>query len=84
MESLIKKLLGIIVLGLLLSGNAYAGPMQELLDEKYKITQEKLVEFNDWYAQKVFTLKRGKQVRICTVLISRVEGVGNNSKCMTP
>ena len=79
-----KKLLGIIVVSLLLSGNAYAGPMQELLDEKYKITQEKLVEFNDRYAQQVFTLKKRNQVKICTVRINKVTGVSNNSKCMTP
>jgi len=79
-----KKVILILVAGLLLSGSAYAGPMQELLDEKYKITEEKLVEFNDWYSQKIFTLKKGRQVRICTLRISRVEGASNKSKCVTP
>tara|TARA_R110000772_G_scaffold214949_1_gene325425 strand:+ start:105 stop:350 length:246 start_codon:yes stop_codon:yes gene_type:complete len=81
---MIKKLLSIIVLGLLFSGNAYAGAMQELLDEKYKITQERLVEFNDRYAQLTFTLKKRNQVKICTVMINKVTGVSNNSICVTP
>tara|TARA_B100001057_G_scaffold357334_1_gene359352 strand:- start:1720 stop:1977 length:258 start_codon:yes stop_codon:yes gene_type:complete len=80
-----KKILGIIVLSLLLSGNAYAKKMtvKSLLDEGYKITKEELVEF-DRYAQKIFTLKKRKQVKICTVRIKKVLGVSNYSKCMTP
>ena len=80
-----KKILGIMVLGLLLSGNAYAEEMtvKSLLDEGYKITKEELVKF-DRYAQKIFTLKKRKQVKICTVRINDVGGVGSLSKCMTP
>ena len=80
-----KKLLGIIVLGLLFSGNAYAEEMtvKSLLDEGYKITKEELVKF-DRYAQKIFTLKKRNQVKICTVMINKVTGVSNNSICVTP
>ena len=78
-----KKLLSIIVLGLLLSGNAYADTMEQLLNDKYKITNEELVKF-DRYAQKIFTLKKGKQVKICTVKIMRNLGISSLSKCMTP
>ena len=80
-----KKLLGIMVLGLLLSGNAYAEEMtvKSLLDEGYKITKEELVKF-DRYAQNIFTLKKRKQVKICTVRIINVTGVSSLSKCMTP
>jgi len=79
----VKKLLGIIVLGLLLSGNSYADTMEQLLNDKYKITNEELVKF-DRYAQKIFTLKKGKQVKICTVKIMRNLGISSLSKCMTP
>ena len=80
-----KKTLGIIVLGLLLGGNAYAEEMtvKSLLDKGYKITKEELVKF-DRYAQKIFTLKNRKQVKICTVRIKKVGGVSSLSKCMTP
>ena len=81
-----KKLLAIMVLGLLLSGNAYAAEkmtVKSLLDEGYKITKEELVKF-DRYAQKIFTLKKRKQVKICTVRIKKVSGASNYSKCMTP
>ena len=80
-----KKILGVIFLSLLLSGNAYAEEMtvKSLLDEGYKITKEELVNF-DRYAQKIFTLKKRKQVKICTVKIKKISGASNYSKCMTP
>ena len=78
-----KKILALIVLGLLLSGNAYADTMEQLLNDKYKITNEELVKF-DRYAQKIFTLKKGNQVKICTVKIMRNLGISSLSKCMTP
>ena len=81
-----KKFLSIIVLGLLLSGNAYAAEkmtVNSLLDEGYKITKQELVKF-DRYVQEIFTLKKRNQVKICTVRIRKVLGVSNYSKCMTP
>ena len=75
-----------MVLGLLLSGNAYSAEkmtVNSLLDEGYKITKQELVKF-DRYAQEIFTLKKRNQVKICTVRIRKVLGVSNYSKCMTP
>ena len=80
-----KKLLSLIFVSLLFSGNGYAEEMavKSLLDDGYKITNEELVNF-DFFAQKIFTLKKRKQVKICTVRINDVGGVGSLSKCMTP
>ena len=82
-----KKLFStILVLGLLLCGNSHSAEkmtVKNLLDEGYKITKEELVKF-DRYAQKIFTLKKHKKVKICTVRIKKVSGASNYSKCMTP
>ena len=81
-----NKILSIIVVSLLLSGNVHSAEemtVKSLLDEGYKITKEELVKF-DRYAQKIFTLKKRKQVKICTVRIKKVSGVSSLSKCMTP
>jgi len=80
---LMKKLLGIVVISLLWSNFSYADTMEELLNNKYKITKEELVKF-DRYAQKIFTLKKGKQVKICTIEIHKIYGVSSNTKCVTP
>jgi len=53
-----KKLLGILILGLLWCNVGFAETMNELLDDNYKITKEELVKF-DTYAYKIFTLKKG-------------------------
>jgi hypothetical protein len=81
-----KKLFSLIFVSLLLSGNGHSAEemtVKSLLDEGYKITKEELVKF-DRYAQKIFTLKKRKQVKICTVRIKKVSGASNYSKCMTP
>ena len=83
---LMKKMILIIIFGLLLSSNAYAEEkitIKSLLNEGYKITKEELVKF-DRYAQKIFTLKKSKQVKICTVKIKPNLGVATYSQCMTP
>ena len=73
-----KKLLSLIFVSLLFSGNGYAEEMtvKSLLDDGYKITNEELVNF-DFFAQKIFTLKKRKQVKICTVRIKKVSGASN-------
>ena len=81
-----KKLLSLIFVSLLFSGNGHSAEemtIKSLLDEGYKITKEELVKF-DRYAQNIFTLKKLKQVKICTVRIINVTGVSSLSKCMTP
>ena len=57
--------------------------MKELLNDNYKITKEELVVF-DRYAYKIFTLKKGRNVIVCSVSIYKSTGVENTSRCMTP
>ena len=57
--------------------------MKELLNDNYKITKEELVVF-DRYAYKIFTLKKGRNVIVCSVQIYKASGIGSISKCMTP
>ena len=109
-----KKILGSLVLGLLLSSNASGKSANELnkeaceknpdafpkckeiiakaleakktlndyLNEGYKITKEELVKFTH-SAHKIFTLKKGKNVKVCTVKVN-TNGVMKGSRCMTP
>ena len=80
-----KKLLGIVVLGLLLSGNAYAEEkitINSLLKEGYKITKEIFVKY-EFSSLKIFTLKKGKNIKICSVKVS-TSSVNYYSTCMTP
>ena len=80
-----KKLLAIIVLGLLWNsvGLATNKTMEELLSDNYKITKEELIKF-DRHAHKIFTLKKRNSVIVCSIKISRLSGIKNYSKCMTP
>ena len=56
--------------------------LNDYLNEGYKITKEELVKF-DRSANKIFTLKKGRNVKVCTVKINAF-GVSRNSICMTP
>ena len=80
-----KKLLAIIVLGLLWNSVRLATDktMEELLEENYKVTKEELIKF-ERYAQKILTLKKRNKVIVCSVKIRKILGVANFSKCMTP
>ena len=79
-----KKLLAIIVLGLLWSGNAFAEKitMNQLLEDKYTITKQELIKFEK-DAFKIFTLRKGKNIMICTVQIE-IYGINSSSECMKP
>ena len=57
--------------------------MQELLDDNFKITKEELIKW-DRYAHKIFTLKKRKNVIVCSVKIRKSTGVSSRSKCMAP
>ena len=57
--------------------------MQELLDDNFKITKEELIKW-DYYAHKIFTLKKRKNVIVCSVKIRKSTGVSSRSKCMAP
>ena len=77
-----KKLLSIMVLSLLFSGNAYAETMNEWIDKGYKVKNEDIVTSkNSRTATKVYTLinKRGHVV-VCAVRIYSSSGVGS-TKC---
>ena len=80
-----KKLLAIVVLGLLWNsvGLATDKTMEELLEDNYKVTKEELIKF-ERYAQKIFTLKKRNKVIVCSVRISKRSGMYSYSKCMTP
>ena len=79
-----KKLLVIIVLGLLFSGNANAEKitMNQLLEDKYTIKKQELIKFEK-DAFKIFTLRKGKNIMICTVQIE-IYGIRSSSECMKP
>ena len=77
-----KKLLSIMVMSLLLSGNAHAETMNEWIDKGYKVKNEDIITTkNSRTATKVYTLinKRGYVV-ICTVRIYSSSRVGS-TKC---
>ena len=78
-----KKYLSIIVLIIFCSNTSFAETMEDLLNDNYKITEEKIVKF-DRYAHKVFTLKKKKSVKLCSVEIRKRSGLAPYSKCMTP
>ena len=56
--------------------------MKELLNDNYKITKEELVVL-DRFAYKIFKLKKGRNVIVCSVSIYST-GVRTTSRCMTP
>ena len=79
-----KISLVIIVLCLLFSGNAFAEKitMNQLLEGKYTITKQELIKFEK-DAFKIFTLRKGKNIMICTVQIE-IYGIRSSSECMKP
>ena len=64
------------------SSSLYASEMNKLLEQNYKIIKTELVKF-DKYSYKVFTLKNGKNIYICSVEIEYIGGVGA-SECTKP
>ena len=78
-----KKLSLYIFLGLMFCNVGFAETMNELLDDNYKITKKELVKF-DTYAYKIFTLKKGNNIKVCSIGIRKMGGISSISKCMTP
>ena len=87
-----KKLLGIVVLGLLLYGNAYADEIKvdqnttitELLDAGYKYKNLSPDLVKDKYGRKVvkiFTLKKRNSIIICTINITISTGYISSTRC---
>ena len=76
-----KKII-LTILVMLYSSSLYASEMNKLLEQNYKIIKTELVKFNK-DAYKVFTLKNGKNIYICSVEIEYIGGVGK-SECTKP
>ena len=75
-----KKII-LIILIMFSSSSLYASEMNKLLEQNYKIIKTELVKFeND--AHKIFTLKNGKNIYICSVIISDI-GL-EYSECLKP
>jgi hypothetical protein len=75
-----KKII-LTILVMLCSSSLYASEMNKLLEQNYKIIKTELVKFeND--AHKIFTLKNGKNIYICSVIISDI-GL-EYSECLKP
>jgi len=64
------------------SSSLFASEMNELLNQNYKIIKTELVKF-DQHAQKIFTLKNGKNIFICSVQIEDIGGL-IGSECIKP
>ena len=79
-----KKILAIMFLGLLFSGNAYAErvTINELLENKYTIKKQEMIKFERG-ALKIFTLEKGRKIMICTVELDQF-GIDSSSVCMAP
>ena len=80
----IKKLLAILVLGLVWCGNVYAEnvSMNELLEDGYTITKHDLIKFEK-DAIKIYTLIKKKQIMVCAVQIDNY-GAFSGSNCIKP
>jgi hypothetical protein len=74
-----------IILSILImfcSSSLYASEMNNLLEQNYKIIKTELIKF-DQDAQKIFTLKNGKNIFVCSVLIEDIGGL-IGSECIRP
>jgi len=76
-----KKII-LIILIIFGSSSLYASEMNKLLEQNYKIIKTELVKFNR-DAYKIFTLKSGKNIYICSVGIDHIGGL-SSSECKKP
>ena len=76
-----KKII-LIILIIFGSSSLYASEMNKLLEQNYKIIKTELIKFDE-EAQKIFTLKNGKNIFICSVLIEDI-GMLGGSECIKP
>ena len=76
-----KKII-LIILIIFASSSLYASEMNNLLEQNFKIIKTELVKFNR-DAYKIFTLKNGKNIYICSVGIDHIGGLGS-SECIKP
>ena len=80
-----KKLLGTIILGLLLSGNAFAEELtiNSLLQDGYKIIKNE-TKVADGDVIKIITLTKGKSYVICAAKIRGGTSVYISTTCEKP
>ena len=80
-----KKLLGTIILGLLLSGNAFADELtvNSLLQDGYKIIKNE-TKVADGKVIKIITLTKGKSYVICAAKIRGGTSVYISTTCEKP
>ena len=74
-----------IILSILImfcSSSLYGSEMNNLLEQNYKIIKTELIKF-DQDAQKIFTLKNGKNIFVCSVQIEDIGGL-IGSECIRP
>tara|TARA_A100001015_G_C14431470_1_gene496876 strand:- start:175 stop:408 length:234 start_codon:yes stop_codon:yes gene_type:complete len=76
-----KKII-LIILIIFGSSSLYASEMNKLLEQNYKIIKTELIKFDE-EAQKIFTLKNGKNIFICSVVIEDI-GMLGRSECIKP
>ena len=76
-----KKII-LTILIIFCSNSLFASEINKLLDQNYKIIKTELVKFNK-DAYKIFTLKNGKNIYICSVEIEYIGGLGS-SECKKP
>ena len=79
-----KNILITFVLAFLFITNVFAGVINSYVSEGYKIVNEETISANDTLIfNKVFTLKKGNNILICTV---RFSGSGNlrDVNCIEP
>ena len=76
-----KKII-LTILVMFYSSSLYASEMNNLLEQNYKIIKTELIKF-DQDAQKIFTLKNGKNIFVCLVQIEDIGGL-IGSECIRP
>ena len=76
-----KKII-ITILIIFGTSSLYASEMNELLDQNYKIIKTEIIKFNR-DAHKIFTLKNGKNIFICSVKLEDMNGL-IGSECIKP
>ena len=70
------------ILIILFPGSLFASEMNNLLEQNYKITRTELVKF-ETEAYKIFTLRKGSNIFICSLQIEDLTGLGI-SECEKP
>ena len=76
-----KKII-LIILIIFGSSSLYASEMNKLLEQNYKIIKTELIKFDE-EALKIFTLKNGKNIFICSVVIEDI-GMLGRFECIKP